>query len=182
MNDCFKRLMVSAVAFLAMLQAGCSDNVTPDSGVKTGGLVEPSSTYHVDAGSSEPTYNPLGDLDHKFESFQSSEEPPFNDDIEKNWLVCAGLAGDACVQSDDCVIVQNNANKMIVHGTWNPQDRVVYIGLQSIATGERYVWSFTGGSVSAVINLTDVPIGEYYVILSSNDNPSIVCALAYQVI
>ena len=149
-----------ATVVLALLMlVGCADiKQAPDSTIIIEDTPEPI------------TYMPIDEYVDLTKNFSASSRDVFSADTEKYSITCANEQGEAYNQSD----------ASIINCTWNPQDRTVYIGLQNTETGIFYILPSTGGSVSGKIKLDDMPEGEYHVVICSNDNPSIVTVLWYQ--
>lgn len=129
----------------------------------------------------DATYTPIEEYVDLTNSFSELDDP-FEEGEHKSSLTCAELRGEAYMQSDDFVAVQSDTRCMKVFCTWGPQDRMVYIGLKNRETGAFYLLSSAGGSVIGTIDITDVPEGDYHVILCSNDNPSVIAVLHYKIL
>ena len=159
-----------ATVVLALLMlVGCADiNQAPDSTILIEDTPEPI------------TYMPIDEYVDLTKNFSASSRDVFSADTEKYSITCANEQGEAYNQSDASITITPNTKNLIINCTWNPQDRTVYIGLQNTETGIFYILPSTGGSVSGKIKLDDMPEGEYHVVICSNDNPSIVTVLWYQ--
>lgn len=162
--------MVVTVALTALMLASCSNTkLTPDATM----IVE---------NSNEPiAYMPIDEYVNLSENFFASARDIFLDGTEKHSMTCAHEQAEVYIQSDESIAVTSNTKNLIICCTWNPQDRNVYIGLRNTETGIFYILPSTGGAVSGKIKLDDMPDGEYRVVMCSNDNPSIVAALWFQI-
>lgn len=164
-----KRFALFALLIVVLFQVGCENKEAPDS------------TQKIGEESLGQTYSPVEEIVDLSDAFISSNIPPFLDEVEKMEMSISKQSGDFYIQSDELISVTNN-QKMIIHATWNPQDRVLYVGLKNTETEICYILPSVGGAVSGTIQLGDIPDGEYSVIMYSNDNPSVVAALLYQVV
>lgn len=113
------------------------------------------------------------------DAFRESRRSPFDENLDKTALTCAKENAGIIIQSEETISISDN-QKLKIHCTWNPQDRYVYVGLKNAETGTCYMLPRVGGSVYGSISLSDIPDGEYWVILCSDDNPSVIAVLLYQ--
>lgn len=160
---------VATVALSVLILAGCA-----------GTKQDPDSTIIIEDTPEPITYTPIDEYVDLSQNFSASSRDVFFDGEEKYSITCANEQAEAYLQSDESITITQNTKNLIIGCTWNPQDRIVYIGLLNSETGIFYILPSTGGSVSGKIRLDDVPEGEYHVVICSNDNPSIVAVLWYQ--
>lgn len=140
----------------------------------------PDSTIIIEDTPEPITYMPIDEYVDLSKNFSASSRDVFSDGAEKYSITCANEQAEAYHQSDESITITQNTKNLIIGCTWNPQDRTVYIGLRNTGTGIFYILPSTGGSVSGKIKLDDIPEGEYHIVMCSNDNPSIVAVLWYQ--
>lgn len=168
-----KQVVAVSILVLVVVLAGCSFSKVPPK--------SPEDVYQAEDVVPNPTYIPISEYVDLSDDFSDADKPIFVDQ-EKEELACSKQNGDGYVQSDDCISVLGGKNKMIIHCTWNPQHKVVYIGLKNTETGIFYILPSVGGAADGTISLANVPDGEYHVVMCSNDNPSVVAVLLYQIL
>lgn len=139
------------------------------------GTALPTETFHRNTQSPVVAYAELTD------AFRESRRSPFDDQLEKFELTCAKEHEGAVIRSAETIAIRNR-NALKIHCTWTPQDRYVYVGLENVETGACFLLPWVGGSVCGSISLVDIPDGEYRMILFSDDNPTVIAVLLYQLV
>lgn len=69
---------------------------------------------------------------------------------------------------------------MAVHCTWMSPARTLYIGLYNKVTDHYFIAMFDGGAVSGLLDLTELPEGQYGVVMYSSDNENVTAVMNYQ--
>ncbi len=173
-----KKFALLVLLAVTLLQAGCSRHHSIDIGKteQTPNEIFQLEGFHLDA-----TYTPIDEYVDLSDSFSNSDGDPFAAGEMVYSLTCANQSAETYMQSEERVSVRGNLQSMTVFCTWGPQDRTVFLGLKHAETGVYYILPSVGGSIVGVIDLNNIPDGEYYVVLCSNDNPSTVAVLHYQI-
>ena len=105
----------------------------------------------------------------------------FSDSVNQDELACVQLETSEYAQANETVTLPGEyAKSMILHCTWTSAARTIYIGFISEASGEVYVLSAVGGTLTGTLDLGSLPDGEYRPIMYSSDNKNVVAVMLYQ--
>lgn len=125
---------------------------------------------------------PINDTQDISDAFSVDLNMSFDEDQEKLSLTCNYMdANHYAISEQTLILSENHRPKLRLHCTWGSPAIRVYIGMKSCESDAVYALSVEGGHLSGVLELGSLPDGEYQVVLYSEDNPSLVAALLYQI-
>lgn len=111
----------------------------------------------------------------------TEEDIVFSEETRQDELVCAEIETSEYAQADGTVnLPSEDADTMILHCTWASAARTIYIGFINEISGDVYVLSAVGGTLSGTLDLGSLPDGEYRPIMYSSDNNTVVAVMLYQ--
>lgn len=114
-------------------------------------------------------------------SFTEQEQPSFDEAAVKESLCCEQMDTSTYAQADDTITISDGGvQQMILHGTWAPGSKTIYIGFLSETSGDVYTLSSAGGALSGTLDLRALPDGQYRPILFSSDNEKTIGTVNYQ--
>ena len=140
----------------------------------------PELSYSEDIVQFEPSLPALNVIDIS-SSFDEAAEFDFSESMDTESLVCNHLDSSDYAQFDEAIAVsQSNANEVLIHCTWSPAARTVYIGMLNEQTKNAYTLMAVGGSARGILSLDALPDGNYYPVMFSNDGEKVVAVLHFQ--
>ncbi len=128
----------------------------------------------------KPTEVPIHNSSDILNLFSESVSSPFDAQSEKHGLVCAGLDSSTYAIADEIISVSDTqCPNVTVHCTWASAAIEVFVGFKACDADTFYTVSSTGGVIAGTFDLSELPDGDYQMILYSNDNPSVVAVMQY---
>lgn len=141
------------------------------------------STTPKDAGGFERVTNadlPVVEYEDISSCFTESAEPLCSEE-EKKSVICDHLTGKEFACSENRITISmETPQKLAIHCTWDPASRKVYIGLKG--EDNTYLSKFSHGHAAGFFDLREIPDGDYEVVMFSDDNPSMLSVMLFQIL
>ncbi|WP_140394260.1 hypothetical protein [Pseudoflavonifractor sp. An184] len=153
------------------------------------GCLNQGSSAGAESTAQDPVMNTIVERAFPFEEnvtdvtlFFKEQEDIFDSDDPKESLVLDKTDAASISRTKDLVDIggANKVRSMAVHCTWMSPARTLYIGLYNKVTDHYFIAMFDGGAVSGLLDLTELPEGQYGVVMYSSDNENVTAVMNYQ--
>lgn len=178
MQSKWKRILALLCAALLVVLCACSVSDTPVADTPVAEMLVADASEAI---SQPPPVLPFDATVDISAAFTQQQPPSFDESAAKESLCCGQLDTSSYAQADDIITVSDSGlQQMILHGTWAPGSKTIYIGFLSETSGDVYTLSSAGGALSGTLDLRALPDGQYRPILFSSDNEKTIGTVNYQ--
>lgn len=110
------------------------------------------------------------------------QEEIFSDKSTKESLVLDRIDATSLSKAQHYIDVgeQHSTQTMALHFTWKSPARTLYIGLYNETTDHYFIAMFIGGAISGLLDLAELPDGQYTVVMCGSDNENMTAVMNYQ--
>lgn len=177
------------IVCMAMLLAGCS-------GTEAGITQEPKSIETNSALDSNTNYNSVGTTSYgsfndtqinfsdiaNLEDYFTKREVRTNETEQVFNLVLSDASDDEFAISGEKLTISENSNvRLQFVASWYHHGEVLYLGVINEQMTIAYSLSLSGGAAYGEIDLSNIPAGNYSIILFSSDNSEVFASVTYQI-